>query len=88
MIAKTFNKKHHTKLQKNQITQGKSEPLAIESTKVIATLYSKARATPFVGLKLARNFSEKNTLFTNLRTTSKTLTFRPLYSKNVILAQT
>ena len=42
----------------NQITQGESEPQAIETTNVIATLYSKARATTLTGYKFTATFSE------------------------------
>ena len=33
----------------NQVTQCESEPQAIETTNVISTLYSKARATTLTG---------------------------------------
>ena len=42
----------------NQVTQYESEPQAIETTNVIATLYSKARATTLTGYKLTATFSE------------------------------
>ena len=35
----------------NQVSQCETEPQAIESTNVIATLYSKARATTVIGYK-------------------------------------
>ena len=44
----------------NQVTQCESEPQAIESTNVIATLYSKARSTTLTGYTLTATFSEKN----------------------------
>ena len=42
----------------NQVTQCESEPLAIESTNVIATLYSKAQSTTLTGYKFKAKFSE------------------------------
>ena len=44
---------------KNQVTQCETETQAIETTNVIATLYSKARATTFTGYKFTAKFSEK-----------------------------
>ena len=43
----------------NQVTQCKSEPQAKEFTKIIATLYSKARATTLTGYKFTAKISEK-----------------------------
>ena len=43
----------------NQVTQCESEPQSIKTTKVIATLYSKARATTLIGYKFTATFSEK-----------------------------
>ena len=43
----------------NQVTQCESEPQAIESTNVIATLYPKARSTTLTGYKFTGTFSEK-----------------------------
>ena len=43
----------------NQITQCESEPQAIESTNVIATLYPKARSATLTGYKFTAAFSEK-----------------------------
>ena len=43
----------------NQVSQCEREPQAIETTKVIATLYSKARATTKAGYKFTALFSEK-----------------------------
>ena len=42
-----------------QVTQCESEPQAIETTNIIATLYSKARATTLTGYKFTATFSEK-----------------------------
>ena len=43
----------------NQVTQCESEPQAIEITNIIATFYSKARATTLTGYKFTATFSEK-----------------------------
>ena len=43
----------------NQVPQCETEPHAIETTNVIATLYSKARATTVTGYKFTATFSEK-----------------------------
>ena len=43
----------------NQVSQCETEPQAIETTNVIATLYSKARVTTVKGYKFTAKFSEK-----------------------------
>ena len=43
----------------NQVTQCETEPQAIETTNVMATLYSKARAMTITGYKFTATFSEK-----------------------------
>ena len=43
----------------NQVTQCETEPQAIETSNVKATLYSKARATTVTGYKFTATFSEK-----------------------------
>ena len=43
----------------NQVSQCETEPQAIETTDIIATLYSKARATTVTGYKFTATFSEK-----------------------------
>ena len=43
----------------NQVTQCESEPQSIEITNVIATLYSKSKATTLIGCKITATFSEK-----------------------------
>ena len=43
----------------NQVTQCESEPQALETTNVIAILYSKPRATTLTGYKFTATFSEK-----------------------------
>ena len=44
----------------NQVSQCETEPQAIETTNVIATLYLKAQATTVTGYKITATFSEKN----------------------------
>ena len=48
------------KYAKNQISQCETDPQAIETTNVIATLYSKARATTIAGYKFTATFSNGN----------------------------
>ena len=43
----------------NQVTQCESEPQAIETTNIVATLYSKAQSTTITGYKFTASFSEK-----------------------------
>ena len=43
----------------NQVTQCESEPQAIETTNIVATLHSKARLTTLTGYKFTASFSEK-----------------------------
>ena len=43
----------------NQVSQSETEPQAIETTNVKATLYSKGRATTVTGYKFTATFSEK-----------------------------
>ena len=43
----------------SQVTQCESEPQAIETTNILATLYSKARSTTLTGYKFTATFSEK-----------------------------
>ena len=59
MIVKKTKKKTLHKYAINQVTQCETEPQAIETTNVIATLYSKARATTVTGYKFTATFSEK-----------------------------
>ena len=56
----------------NQVTQGESEPQAIETTNIIATIYSKARATTLTGYKLTATFSEKKLLLSQVSKGKKT----------------
>ena len=59
MTAKKMNKKTLHKYAINQVNQCESEPQSIETTNVIATLYSKARATTLTGYKFTVTFSVK-----------------------------
>ena len=43
----------------NQVTHCESEPQALETTNIVATLYSKARSTTLTGYKFTATFSEK-----------------------------
>ena len=43
----------------NQVTQCESEPREIETTNIVATIYSKARATTLTGFKFTTTFSGK-----------------------------
>ena len=47
------------KYVRNQVTPSETEPQTIETTNVIATLYSKARATKVIGYKFTAIFSKK-----------------------------
>ena len=59
MTVKKMNKKTLHKYAINQVTQCESEPQAIETTNIIATLYSKARATTLTGCEFTATFFEK-----------------------------
>ena len=59
MIVKKTNKKTLHKYAINQVSQCETEPQTIEPTNVIATFYSKARATTVTGFKFTATFSEK-----------------------------
>ena len=43
----------------NHVTQCEFEPQEIETTRIVATLYSKTRATTLTGYKFTANFSEE-----------------------------
>ena len=53
------NQKTIHKYAINQVSQCETEPQAVETTNVIAKLYSKARATTVTGYKFTATFSEK-----------------------------
>ena len=56
----------------NQVSQCETEPQAIETTDIIATLYSKARATTVTGYKFTATFSERKNIVHKSRTETKT----------------
>ena len=56
----------------NQVSQCETEPQAIKTTNVIATLYSKARATTVKGYKFTATFSEKKVHCSKFQTEIKT----------------
>ena len=52
----------------NQVTQGESEPQAIETTNIVATLYSKARSTTFNRIQIYSNiFRKESTLLASFK---------------------
>ena len=55
----------------NQVSQCETEPQAIETTNVIAKLYSKARATTVIGYKFTATFSEKKVHFSQVSNGNK-----------------
>ena len=68
----------------NQVTQCETEPQAIETTNVIATLYSKARATTVIGYKLTATFSEKKVHCSQISNGNKTrLDHESFYQSNI-----
>ena len=68
----------------NQVTQCESEPQAIESTNVIATLYSKARSTTLTGYKFTATFSEKEVHCSQVSNGNKNrLDHEPFYQSNI-----
>ena len=60
MIVKIINRKTLHKHAINYVTQCESEPQDNESTIIVATVYSKARATTLTRYHLKTKFSEKN----------------------------
>ena len=54
-----MNKKTLHKYAINQVSQCETEPQAIETTNVIATLYSKDRATKVIGYKFTAKKTER-----------------------------
>ena len=55
----------------NQVTQCESDPQSIETTNIIATLYSKARAAILTGYKFRATFSEKKVHFSQVSNGNK-----------------
>ena len=56
----------------NQVSQCETEPQAIETTDVIATLYSKARATTVTGYNSQQHFPKRKYIVHKSRTETKT----------------
>ena len=56
----------------NQVSQCETEPQAIETTDIIATLYSKARATTVTGYKFTATFQKRKYIVHKSRTETKT----------------
>ena len=58
----------------NQVSQCETEPQTIETANIIATLYSKARATTVIGYKFTATFSEKKVHCSQVSNGNKNLT--------------
>ena len=68
----------------NQVLQCETEPQAIETTNVIATLYSKARATTVTGYKFTATFSEKKVHCSQVSNGNKNrLDYESFYQSNI-----
>ena len=68
----------------NQVSQCETEPQAIETTNVIATLYSKARATTVAGYKITAKFSEKKVHCSQVSNGNKNrLDHKSFYQSNI-----
>ena len=68
----------------NQVTQCESEPQAKETTNIIATLYSKARATTLTGYKFTATFSEKKVHCSQVSISNKNrLDYESFYQSNI-----
>ena len=81
---KKTNKKTLHKHAINQVIQCESEPQAIETTNVVATLYSKARATTLTGYKFTATFSEKKVHCSQVSNGNKNrLEHEPFYQSNI-----
>ena len=68
----------------NQVTQNESGPQAIETTNVIATLYSKARAKTLTGYKFTATLSEKKVHCSQVSNSNKNrLDHESFYQRNI-----
>ena len=68
----------------NQVTQCETEPQAIETTNVIATLYSNAQATTVIGYKFTATFSEKKVHCSKVSNGNKNrLDHESIYQSNI-----
>ena len=84
MIVEKTNKKTLQKYAINQVTQCETEPHAIETTNVMATLYSKTRATTVTGYKFTARFSEKKVHCSQVSNGNKNrLDHKSFYQSNI-----
>ena len=68
----------------NQVTQCESEPQAIESTNVSATLYSKGQSTTLTGYKFTATVSEKEVHCSQVSNGNKNrLDYKSFYQSNL-----
>ena len=68
----------------NQVTHCESEPQAIETTNIIATLYSKARSKTLTGYKFTAKFSEKKVQCSQVSNGNKNrLDHQSFYQSNI-----
>ena len=68
----------------NQVTQCEPEPQAIETTNIMAILYSKARATTLTGYKFTATFSEKKVHCSQVSNGNKNrLDHKSFYQSNI-----
>ena len=72
MIVKKTEKRTVQKYAINQVTQCETEPQAIETTNVIATLYSKARAAIVTVYKFQQPFPKRKYIVHKFPTEIKT----------------
>ena len=83
MTVKKMNKILHN-YATNQVTQYESESQSIETTIVIATLYSKTRATTLIGYKFTALFSEKKVHCSQVSNANKNrLDHESFYQSNI-----
>ena len=68
----------------NQVNQSELEPQEIETTNVVATLYSKARATTLTGYKFTAEFSKKKVLCSHVSNGNKNrLNYESFYKSTI-----
>ena len=68
----------------NQVSQCETEPQAIETTNVIATLHSEARAATVTGYKFTATISEKNLHYSQVSNGNKNrLDHKSFYQSNI-----
>ena len=84
MIVKKNEQKTLHKNAINQVPQCETEPQAIQTTNVIATLYSKARATTVTGYKFTATISEKKVHCSQVSNGNKNrLVLESFYQSNI-----